>query len=63
MGLISQAWTNLALPARITGALRTLMLANKQLESELEELRAAMATGGTLQCLSTSRCIIDQSPH
>jgi hypothetical protein len=34
-----------------------LMLANEQLESELEELRAAMATGGTLQCR------IDQSLH
>jgi hypothetical protein len=33
------------------------MLANEQLESELEELRAVMATGGTLECR------IDQSLH
>jgi hypothetical protein len=31
------------------GALRALMLVNEQLEAELMELRAAMATGGTME--------------
>ena len=39
------------------GALRALMLVNEQLEAELMELQAAMATGGTME----SRA--DQSLH
>ena len=41
----------------IRGALEALLILNEHLEAELMELRAAMATGGTLQCR------IDQSLH
>jgi len=39
------------------GALRALMLVNEQLEAELMELQAAMATGGTIESRT------DQSLH
>jgi hypothetical protein len=39
------------------GALRALMLVNEQLEAELMELQAAMATGGTMESRT------DQSLH